>query len=329
MSRLLHFAITGGETPLGRELQEQIDERKIPARVTLVGTQPGISAVLGGGNHDEAAATILGSLDAEIESVDVLFLCGDAQSSNQAFAIWQESEAKPLIIELTGALEDLPMARLAAPGERFNQGEICVIPHAAAWVITKVFESLPSPPRHAVINVLEPASERGQDGLMELQQQSTSLLNFKPLDKRVFDAQIGFAVLPRYGSAAPTKLEDVEQRIDRHLATLFGKPPLPSLRLIQVPVFHGYALSIWLEFENNPGVEALSAAIGSPDVDVRGPDLDAPTNTGATGQSGVSVGLIEQDRNNPKALWLWAAADNFRIAVDQALDVASKVEATV
>ena len=31
--------------------------------------------------------------------------------------------------------------------------------------------------------------------------------------------------------------------------------PMPSLRLIQAPVFHGYTFSAWVEFEENPGVE--------------------------------------------------------------------------
>jgi aspartate-semialdehyde dehydrogenase len=324
----LHYAIAGAETLLGRDLQEQIEDRRLPVRVTLTGTDSGISAVLGH-DDDEAAAIILGSLEAEIEGVDVLFLTGTEDTSRNAFEIWKESERKPLIIDLVGHLEDQPEARLGTSGKKFGRGDLCVIPHPAAWVISTLLQTLPGTLQQAVIVAMLPASERGQEGLTELQQQTTGLLNFKTLEKRVFDAQLGFSLLPRYGSEAPVKIEDTEQRVDRHLATLMGKPPLPSLRLIQAPVFHGYSFSLWLEFEKIPAGGEIDEALEAGDIDVRSADLDAPTNTGVVGQQGVTVGVIEQDRNNPRAVWLWAVADNFRVSVDQALDVASRLEVEV
>ena len=98
------------------------------------------------------------------------------------------------------------------------------------------------PIRHAVVHVFEPASERGTAGIQELQQQTTSLLSFRPLEKKVFDAQLSFSLLPRYGSDAPVALEDVELRVERNLASLLeGAVPMPSLRLVQAPVFHGHS----------------------------------------------------------------------------------------
>ncbi|MDZ4783839.1 MAG: hypothetical protein SGJ19_26625, partial [Planctomycetia bacterium] len=46
------------------------------------------------------------------------------------------------------------------------------------------------------------------------------------------------------GDAAPERLEDLELRIERHLATLLSsasRAPIPSIRLIQAPVFHGHS----------------------------------------------------------------------------------------
>ncbi|MGH9630932.1 MAG: Asd/ArgC dimerization domain-containing protein, partial [Bryobacteraceae bacterium] len=180
--------------------------------------------------------------------------------------------------------------------------------------------------RHAVVQIFEPASERGQVGLTELQQQTASLLTFKGLPKEIFDAQLSFNMLPRYGSDAPQHLEDVEQRIDRHLATLLnmdGQVPMPSVRLAQAPVFHGYSMSLWIEFESYPGAAAVSEALASAQIEVRtAGDTEPPSNVQAVGQAGITVGLIEADRNHPRAVWMWAVADNFRIAADDAIQVA-------
>ena len=62
--------------------------------------------------------------------------------------------------------------------------------------------------RHSVIQIFEPASERGQAGIHELQQQTTSLLSFRQLEKKIFDAQLGFAMLARYGEDAPEQACD-------------------------------------------------------------------------------------------------------------------------
>ena len=66
----------------------------------------------------------------------------------------------------------------------------------------------------------------------------------------MFDAQVSFNLLPSYGEDAKQKSETVEQRIERHLATLLardskrGAPlPMPSLRLVHAPIFHGYTFS--------------------------------------------------------------------------------------
>ena len=120
--------------------------------------------------------------------------------------------------------------------------------------------------RRSVIEIFEPVSERGKAGIDELQKQAVALLSFKPLPKDVFDAQVSFNMLSEYGSEAPLSLEEIELKIDRHLASLLAAPsgaPMPSLRLIQAPVFHGYSISVWVEFEENPGMDSIFQALGS------------------------------------------------------------------
>ena len=64
------------------------------------------------------------------------------------------------------------------------------------------------PIRRSVIHIFAPASEHGAAGVEELQQQTVSLLSFKSMPKAVFDAQVSFNMLARYGEEAPVALEE-------------------------------------------------------------------------------------------------------------------------
>jgi aspartate-semialdehyde dehydrogenase len=136
---------------------------------------------------------------------------------------------------------------------------------------------------------------------------------------------VGFNMLASWGTKAPESLDNVERRIERHLATLLaqhGKPRTPSVRVIQAPVFHGYSISVWAEFEENPGPRALEQGLASALVDVRGPDLDPPNIVGYAGQSGIAVGAIARDPNDARACWFWVVGDNLRIMAENAVAVA-------
>ncbi|MEJ7605212.1 MAG: Asd/ArgC dimerization domain-containing protein [Bryobacteraceae bacterium] len=154
------------------------------------------------------------------------------------------------------------------------------------------------------------------------------LANVPDLNKKVFDAQLGFNLLPCYGEDAPEQLQDMELRIEKHLVSLLGRKHavMPSLKLIQAPVFHGYSFSIWMEYQTTVTPKAIAVSLASDNLEIRSADLEAPSNVGSTGQPGVTVGLIESDRHNPRALWMWAVADNFRLRVDTAIAIAQGLQ---
>ncbi len=138
-------------------------------------------------------------------------------------------------------------------------------------------------------------------------------------------------MLAKYGTEAPASLEEIELRIERHLATLLAfegdgeGAPMPSLHLAQAPVFHGYSFSAWVEFEGNPGVEAIANGLAYEAIEVLSEDFDPPNNVGQAGQSGIAVGAISPDRNNAEAVWFWLAADNVRLAAENAVMVARQL----
>ena len=95
--------------------------------------------------------------------------------------------------------------------------------------------------------------------------------------------------------------------------------------MIQAPVFHGYSISFWAEFDpgaaRSVNTQELGEALASAQIEVRGVGEEPPTGVGATGQSGLITGDIRADRNNAHAVWLWVVLDNLRVTADAAADV--------
>jgi aspartate-semialdehyde dehydrogenase len=324
------IAIVGSESLLGKDIHELLEESSLKAEIKLIASEvtDEEGRILTRGRDEPLIMTPLQVAD--LGTAKIVVLAGSPESSLLAYEQVRNLSPAPVVIDLTGALEDLPDARLRAPmveppGNR-AEGAIQVIAHPAAIALALFLIQLhhAGAIRRAVAEVFEPASERGKAGLDELQKQTVGLLSFKPLSKEVYDAQLSFNILTQYGADSPHSLEAIELKIDRHLASLLaaaGAAPMPSLRLIQAPVFHGYSLSVWVEFEKNPGKEAIVRVLASNLIDVRANGEEPPTNVGAAGHSGITVGSIAPDRNQPLACWFWIVADNLRIAAENALEV--------
>lgn len=323
----MKIAIVGGETLIGRELQE-----------VLGGTGNGIEIVTysasGEGNfgEEEGEAVYLEPFTAaSIEDFKSVLIAGSRAGALKAYDLAKAGGGHPLIIDCTGELEEKPEARIVAPLLRDGASEtswLQVIAHPAAGALALVCSRVAAyrPIQRAVAHIFEPASERGKRGLTELQQQTTSLLSFKGLNREIFDAQLSFNLLPRYGEEAPLQLATVERRIERDFATLIAsqpgqRVPMPSLRVIQAPVFHGYSLSIWVEFEGAVDAHNLREALASAQIEVRGEKDEAPNVVGVAGQSGLIAGDIRIDSNNGRAVWLWVVEDNLRTIAGAASEI--------
>ena len=330
----MKIALVGSETLLGREVRDvaasfgpELDVRLVAAEEEHAGKLTSMS--------EEPA--LIGGLDAgSLEDVRAAILAGTEASSRKALGLIA-LEPGPAVIDLTFAAEDDPEARLRAPAVESEAEEDAggpyIIAHPAAIALAMLLRRLHmnDPIRHAVVQVFAPASELGVTGVQELQQQTVSLLSFKPLPKKVYDAQLSFSLLPRYGEEAPVPLEQSALRIERHLATLLDLPgegngaPMPSLRVIQAPVFHGYTFSVWVEFDGETEMAAIESGLACAGIEVRSGEFEPPNNVGQAGQGGVAVGGIAEDSNHPGAYWFWMAADNFRLMAENALAVAREL----
>ncbi len=220
-------ALMGSDSLLGREIRDLAANAEPTLPLRLIAED----------EDQEGALTRLGDEPAVIEALNedalsdarAVFLAGSAASSRKALELAGEAPDFA-IIDLTFAAEERPDARLRAPmlepPEALDPdaAAVHVIAHPAAIALALFIRRLHAhdPIRRSVIQIFAPASEHGKAAVEELQQQTVSLLSFKPLPQAVFDTQSSFAMLAKYGTEAPVTLEETELRIERHLATLLA-----------------------------------------------------------------------------------------------------------
>ena len=171
--------------------------------------------------------------------------------------------------------------------------------------------------------VFEPVSEQGKRGMDELHQQTVNLLSFTTLPKEVFDEQVAFNMLGRFGEGSSISLKNIEARIAAHFEAIVGKSvPVPSLMLVQAPTFHAHTFSVYIQFDGEIKASALATALAGEHVTIVDPAEDGPSNVNAAGQGNVLVS-VRRDARNANGFWIWAAADNLKIAAISAVECAA------
>jgi aspartate-semialdehyde dehydrogenase len=328
-----NISLVGASTLQGKEVKAVFEERKHPGRRLKLVDGEDVQGLL---TDFEGEPTILQPISADtFEEQDlVIFASGPSFTSLH----WQQAQASGCcIIDLSYSLESESQAAFAAPlidslwdgalggnGLRTDFGTIIVSPHPMSIVLAGALKLLSRRFKvvRAVANVFEPASVRGQAGIEELHQQTVNLLSFQEIPKKVFDAQLSFNLLAEIGKDSHPSLCQEQERIANHLRRLLrGSAPQPALRLLQVPVFHGYSFSLWVELAESYPVEEIESALRHNPFSPCGSTGDQPSAVSAASSDSILVGTIEQDSANPSGYGIWGAFDNLRIAALNAMRI--------
>lgn len=328
----LRIGIVGASTLRGKDIVQILDERPLPLPVaeTRLLDNPGLSGRLADAGGE--AALIQGLDEESLRGLHIVFF-----ACEEAFAAryWPATErAGAVVIDLSGALATarsafswIPAldAIYSPPGSRATK--LFYSPGAAAIVACSVSAALrPLHVRRMAVTFLQPVSERGQAGIEELESQTAKLLSFQPIAREVFDEQVAFNLLDRYGELCPVPLEDSRAAVARDVARYLGAEiPLPAVQMIQAPVFYGFGFSIYLDFEQACSVEDVAAALSAAGAVVPLPQDPPTSNMSAAGTSKVAIGSIRRDAHCECGCWLWGAVDNVRLAADNAVRIAEKI----
>jgi aspartate-semialdehyde dehydrogenase len=332
---LYRAAVVGAASLKGKEVAEMLNERNFPAAdIRLLDDDESMGQLEAMGDEISFIQRVRAE---QFENVDFTFFASDEECTRKN---WKDArDAGSAIIDLSAALENEAGASVRSLWVERERGQIptpelqpgpCITAHpvAVTLALLLVRAKKAGSIRRAVATIFEPASERGQRGMDELHQQTVNLLSFQTLPKEVYDAQVAFNMVARYGQKAQPALDSIEARVSRHYQRIAGvDAPQPSILLLQAPIFHAYALALFLEMENPVDVQKWSQALAGDHVTIPGAEEDSPSNVSAAGQADIQLAL-KIDPVQPNGVWLWASADNLRISALTAVECAESMAAT-
>lgn len=327
---LYRVAIIGAATLKGKELKEVLEEKNFPAMdIKLLDDDESLGQLER--VQDEVAFVQPVGHD-QLADVDFTFFASDEKFTRKHLKMARD--AGSAIVDLSYSLESdgsLPVCSLWVERESGRHTPMglettaIAVAHPAAIVLALLAlrTAKAAPIRTMAATVFEPASEQGRRGMDELHEQTVNLLSFQTMPTEVFDSQVAFNILGRYGDESAKSLEVIERRIAAHLRQLLGEQAtVPSLMLLQAPVFHAHVFSIYIELEKNVSIGDFTQAIAGEHVEVTRAAEDAPSNVNVAGKDEILVS-IRRDAIRENGFWLWAAVDNLRLIAITAVECAT------
>jgi aspartate-semialdehyde dehydrogenase len=331
---LFRVAIVGAASLKGKELKEVLEDRNFPAHdIRLLDDNESLGQLEPVG--DEISFIQPAGRD-QFDNVDFAFFTSDVKFTKRAMK--QARDAGSAIVDLSYALEDETGVPISSPWIERELGEpakltldsnVLVTAHPAATTLALLMLRARKAGNITRIaaTVFEPVSEVGRRGMDELLEQTVNLLSFQQMPTKVFDTQVAFNMVGRFGPEAETGLEVVERRVVSHLRKLLGEHlPVPALMLLQAPVFHAHTFSIYIELEHSISAGDFSRALAGEHVLVSRSLEESPSNVNVAGKDEVLV-AVRRDPSRENGFWLWAAVDNLRLSALTAVDCANSLAA--
>jgi aspartate-semialdehyde dehydrogenase len=321
------IVIAGASSLLGAELKSLLEESRFASwDLSLVDEE------IAAGTLTEAAgepAVIQPVEEGTFDRAKLIFFAGSAEFTQRNLPAASNSGA--IIVDLSGAALAIQGACLwfGSSDESLTADKgksLYAIPSAPGLAAGKLLEALGRAglSRLAIV-FFRPVSEAGRAGIEELETQTSHLLSFQSIGQPVFDTQVAFNLLNRYGPASRENLQSIRERIQREAGGAPGRTVAPSIQVLHAPVFYGYTFVANAQLDSKQTRDAIIDAGRKAGFTL---DLDASASLGnltASGDSAIHLALPEDDPAQPGTWWLWGAADNIRLPAATAIKLAEKL----
>ncbi len=329
----LRIAIVGAGSPRGRELRDVLESRGFSsAGIHLLDEDIAVGTLTRAGDEVSVVAAVD---ESSFDRTRLVFFAGRADMAARHAGQAVQAGARVIDLSEDPGLETakawIPaLDSLVGRPEHVDggiDGGVLRSPSAAAITAASIAAALDRfhPSRLAMV-FLRPVSERGQEGIDELERQTVSLLSFRPVSEEVFGAQVAFNVMDAYGETAPSPLGAIRRSIalDAQNA-LGGRVAMPAIQVLQAPVFFSYAFTAYIDLAEPVESREIEAALTKAGLRVEPASEPRPTNISVTGRPEVVVGQIERDPAAKAGYWLWGAADNVRVVATNAVAIAEAI----
>lgn len=322
------MVIAGASSLLGAELKSLLEESRFAGwDFSLLDEEiaSGILTEAGG-----EPAVIQPVEEGSFSRARLVFFTGSEAFAQRNLPAARESGA--IVIDLSGAALGIPGVQVwfAMDGVGHSTGKakaLYAIPSAPGFATAKLLDALGRAGLFRLSLIFfHPVSEAGRPGIEELEAQTTQLLSFQSPGQPVFDTQVAFNLLNRYGVASRENLQSVRARIRREVRIAVGHNLVePSVQVLHAPVFYGYTFVAIAELNSKQSPDALVEICRKSGFTL---DSDASSplgNLNASGDSAIHLALPDNDSAQPSTWWFWGAADNIRLPAATAIKLAEKL----
>jgi aspartate-semialdehyde dehydrogenase len=334
-SNLFSVALVGATALKGKEVRDVLSERNFPSiDIKLLDEDDALGQL---DQVNDEPAFIQSVSPEHLEGVDFAFLTADESYIAKTWAAVRDSGSE--IIDLSYALENNTDVVLRAPWLERELGRThevglqsvpVVIAHPASVVMALLLARLQkaAPLQLASAVIGQPASEYGRRGMDELHEQTVNLLSFQQMPNAVFGTQAAFNLFAQPVEGAHPTLRETESRIVRHFKAIAQQELFtPALLLVQVPVFHGYTIAMFVQTGVPVTAADLEAALKGPHLTVTSAQDEFPSNVNVAGSSEI-LASVRPDGAGGNGFWLFAACDNLRVSAIQAVECAEEMVLT-
>jgi aspartate-semialdehyde dehydrogenase len=291
-----------------------VDEETVAGLLTEAGGEPAVIQPVEDGTFDRAGK---------------VFFTGSAEFARANLGAAKASGAK--IIDLSGETAEHDAAVSWFPkldslhARKFPaDASLFAIPSAASTAAASLALGLfKIGVSRLVVICFQPVSEVGRAGVEELETQTGQLLSFQGMGQPVFDTQVAFNLLDRFGAGSKHKLSAVRERLRSETKACIGKKSvMPALQVLHAPVFYGTAFAACAELVPGTTVEQIVAACEDAGFAMPADGEVGPSNVSVAGEKVAHLAKPEEDPARAGAWWFWGAADNIRLPAANAVKLA-------
>jgi aspartate-semialdehyde dehydrogenase len=324
------IVIAGASSLLGAELKSLLEESRFAGwDFRLLDEELAAGTLTEAGGEPAVIQTVE---EGSFDGAKFVFFTGSPEFTRRNVAGAKRGGAK--IIDLSGGIAGDAAAAAWFPkldallGREFpSNAEAYAIPSAGAMAAAGLALGLSkSGLRRLAFLSFQSASEAGRAGIEELESQTSQLLSFQSVGQPVFDTQVAFNLVDRFGSASAQNLAAVRERLRAEARACIGKKAiLPSIQILHAPVFYGSSFAAWAELDSGLHMGEIAKQCEDAGFALIAEGEAGPSNISAAGETVMQLGRPETDPAQAGSWWFWGAADNIRLPAWNAVKLAEKL----
>jgi len=321
MSRTFDVAVVGATGVVGEAMLDILSERKFPVgTVYPLASERSLGKTVSFGNTELDVGNLA---DFDFSKVELgLFSAGGSVSAEYAP---KAAAAGCVVVDNTSNFrydDDIPLVVPEVNPEKIaeytNRG-IIANPNCSTIQMVVALKPIYDAVGIERVNVCtyQAVSGAGRRAVEALVQQTTSLLNGRPLELEGPAKQFAFNAIPHIDVFQGNRYTKEEMKMVWETRKILGDDEiLVNPTAVRIPAFFGHSEAVHIETREKISaadlVELLSHAPGIEVVDGTETGAYPTAVSDASGRDPVYVGRIREDITHPRGINLWVVADNIR-----------------